>query len=416
MKYLRQICVAVAILLILYGAMQLIDRLSSLVNIYVSWYLWIVFQIIAAILIIFIGLRLYSLGKTIMAANFTQRRSEARPYVFALLLGGLALLPVTLLPLPSSNGLYAGPLQLHVLHKPISFSYRLHYRWNHQTGGSILISTTRRYSHGGIQILLDIIPVGELKLVGWVVIPYEIYDSPGAHPCVISPAVGSIELGNLENGVYSLRILMRGATDVFAVHKLHNAFSLEEVRVSKGTVAPKSEFEKRLDGFRVRSFGASNISSEVENFVLDRLRGIGGVIDAAQSQFEGESVDVSFYYGGDLADLRQIIAEIANDQPKYSIRIDSNIGWLAQSSQYNFLVVARPEKADSIRALILQNGLMIYDQERAQFYHWDDSIKFYCSSAPLNVVWAELRNELLDSISQKLGLQCGQDFWISYGC
>jgi len=172
-----------------------------------------------------------------------------------------------------------------------------------------LISTTRRYSHGGIQILLDIIPVGELKLVGWVVIPYEIYDSPGAHPCVISPAVGSIELGNLENGVYSLRILMRGATDVFAVHKLHNAFSLEEVRVSKGTVAPKSEFEKRLDGFRVRSFGASNISSEVENFVLDRLRDIGGVIDAAQSQFEGESVDVSFYYGGDLADLRQIIAE-----------------------------------------------------------------------------------------------------------
>jgi len=80
------------------------------------------------------------------------------------------------------------------------------------------------------------------------------------------------------------------------------------------------------------------------------------------------------------------------------------------------LVVARPEKADSIRALILQNGLMIYDQERAQFYHWDDSIKFYCSSAPLNAVWAELRNELLDSISQKLGLQCGQDFWISYGC
>jgi len=416
MKYLRQICVAVAILLVLYGVVQLLNFLSDLANIYVSYYLWIAFQIIVAVLIIFIGFRIYSVAKTIIATNLAQLWREARPQFLVILLGCLTLLPVTLFPLPGSNTLCSQLSQLHRVHNPISFSYRLYYHWNYQTGGSISISTTNEYRHGGFQILLDIIPIGNLKPVGWVVIPYQIYDPPGLHPCIISPAIARIELGRIENGIYIFKIVMSSAIDVFEVHKTNSEFYLEEVRATKGTVVEKSEFEKRLDGFMVRFTGFPDIDNETKNFVSDSIQEIGGVIDETKPYSQGWSVDLLFYYSGDFSSLRQIIVEIAKNHPEYWIRISSNIGWRAQTSQYNFVVIVPPEKADSVMNLILQKGLVIYAKRREQFLEWKDSVKFCGSSASLNEKWADLREDLIKSISEELGLQYWKDFWVSYGC
>ena len=415
MKYLKQICVAVAILLILYGVLQLLNYLSDLANIYVSYYLWIAFQIIIAVLIIFIGFRIYSVAKTITATNVVQLWREARPQFSVILLGCLTLLPVTLFPLPGSNTLSSQLFQLHGVHRPISFSYRLNYNWDYQTGGSITIYTASEYRHGGVQILLDIIPIGNLKPVGWLIIPYQIYDPPGLHPCIIAPATARIELGRIKNGIYIFKIIMSGAIDIFEVHKTNSEFYLEEVRVTKGTIAEKSAFEKRLDGFMVTFTGFPEIDNETKNFVSDSIQEIGGVIDETKTYYQEWSVDLLFYYSGDFSSLRQIIVEIAKNHPEYWIRISSNTGWRIQTSQYNFVVIVRPEKADSVMNLILQKGLVIYATRKEQFLEWKDSVEFCGSSASLNEKWADLREDLIKSISEELGLQYWNDFWVSYG-
>lgn len=409
MKYLKQICVAVAILLVFYGVVHLLNFLSDLANIPISYYLWILFQIIVAILIIFVGFRIYSVAKTIKLTNVTQLWKEARSQILVLLLGCLTFLPLALYPLPASSSLYLQLSQPNPAHTPISFPYKLDYRWNLQSGGSIRMYTTYEFPRS-CQILVDVIPISS----GWIILPYGI---EVGHALIIGPAMAQIELGTIDNGNYIFKVMMSDTIDVFEVHKTDNKFWLEEVRATRGAVVQKSEFEKRLDGFKVEFIGYPNIDNETKQFVLESIQEKGGAIIDTKSYFEGWSVDVYFYYGSDLSYLRQIITEIAKKHPEYWIRISSNTGWLVQISQYNFaVIVRRPEDADSVMKLILRKGLWIFKQKRVQFFEWKDAVKFYGSSAPLDRTWFELREDLIESISQELGLQYRNDFWVSYGC
>jgi len=409
MKYLKQICYAVAVLLVLFGIVQMLNFLSDLANIYVSYYLWIAFQIVAAILIIFIGFRVYSIAKTIKATNLTQLWREMRPQFLGLTLGCSVLLTVTLYPLPASSSIYPQIFQLYSGHYPISLPYKLDYKWDLESGGSIQMYTTYAYPTMPYRILIDVISISQ----GWVIIPYEI-DGSNAICQAFGPARAEIELGMIENGNYIFKVVMSDIIDIFDIHKTNNKFWLEEVRVTKGTVVQKSEFDKRLDGFKVEFIGFPNIDNKTKDFVLESIQEVGGEIIDTESYYEGWTVYVYFYYGGDLSNLRQIIIELAKDNLWYWIRISSNTGWFAQPSQYRFLIIVRPENADSVMELILQKGFWIYEQKREQSWKWEDSVKLDCSSAPLNKTWAELRENLIKSISEELGLQDWEDFWVSY--
>lgn len=103
MKYLKQVSIAVAILLVLYGIAQLLNFLFDLANFPGAYYLLALFQIIAAVLFIFIGFRVYSVAKTIKSANLANLWEMGRNQIHALLLGSLALLPLMLYPLLSSG-------------------------------------------------------------------------------------------------------------------------------------------------------------------------------------------------------------------------------------------------------------------------------------------------------------------------
>jgi hypothetical protein len=408
-KYLKQVCFAVAILLVLYGIVQVLNFLSDFASIYVSYYLWVAFQIIAAILIIFIGFRVYSIAKTIKATNLTQLWKEVRPQLLGLTLGCFVLVTFTLYPLPASNPVYPQIFQPYSGHYPISFPYRLNYRWNLESGGSIQMYTTYNYPTMPYQILVDVISVSK----GWVVIPYEI-DGSNAILQAFGPAGAEIKLGVTENGNYIFKVVMSDAIDIFEIHKTDNKFWLEEVRVTRGSVVQKDEFDKRLDGFKVEFVGFPNIDNETKDFVLENIQEIGGEIIDTESYYEGWTISMYFYYGGDVSNLRQVIIELAKNNRWYWIRISSNMGWFAQTSQYRFLVIVRPENADSFMELILQKGFQILEQKREQSWKWEDSVKFDCSSAPLNKTWAELRENLIKTISEELGLRQGEDFWISY--
>lgn len=414
-KYLTQICIAVAILLIFYGVMWFLSAFSDIANFSVSYYLWIFFQMIVAILILFIGFKVYCVAKTIKVANLTRLWSGTRSQILAIILGCLTFLPLIFSPLSTSTVLHTQLFQPDPMHLPISFPYRLDYHWNYETGVCITIYTAFDFSHGGVQILFDIVPMGNLKLLGWAVTPYEIYASPGAHIQVLMPARATIKLGKIKNGVYVFKIVMSDAIDVFEIHKTENRFYLEALNVTKGIVAQKSEFEKRLDGFSVSFIGYPNIDSKTKEFVLSRVLEMGGMILDTESCFEGWSVDVLFYYAGDFSNLRQIIIRIARNSTQYWIRIKSNTGWFTQISQYSFAVaVRRPDDAESVAKILLEKGLRIFGQKKEQFLKWKDSVKLYGSSAPLNKTWPELREDIISSISQELGLTYSNDFWVSY--
>ena len=408
-EYLKQVCFAVAILLVLYGIVQVLNFLSDLANIYVSYYLWIAFQIIVAILIIFIGFRVYSIAKTIKTTNITELWRRAQPSFLVLLLAGSALLSVTLFPLPASYFVCLQPFRPYFAHNPISFSYRLNYRWNLQSGGSIHMYTTDIYPTTPYQILFDIV----LTSNGWIFIPYKI-DGSNALCEALGPARAEIELGMISNGDYVFRVVMSDANDLFQIHKTDDMFWVEEIKVRKGSVIQKSEFEKRLDGFKIEFIGFPNIDDETKNFVLESIQEIGGELIETRPYAQGWSLHVYFYYRTNLSNLRRIIIEVAKDHPEYWIRISSNTGWFAQTSQYRFTVVARSECANSIMELVLQKGFWIYEQKREQFLQWKNPVKFCCSSAPLNKTWAEFREDLIKSISEELGLEYWEDFWASY--
>jgi len=182
--------------------------------------------------------------------------------------------------------------------------------------------TTHIYPTMPYRILIDIIKVNK----GWIIVPYGI-DGSNALCEALGPATASINLGLIANDDYVLKIIMRNAIDVFVIRKTGNKFWVEEVRVTKGNVVQKSEFEKRLDGFRVEFIGFPNIGDETKTFVLENIQEIGGEIVETKSYFEGWTVYWYFYYIGEHSNLRQIIREIATRHPNYMIGIHSNTGW-----------------------------------------------------------------------------------------
>lgn len=420
-RYLRQIFIAAAILLVLYGIMQMLSFLSDLTNVATSYWGWIIFQIIAAIFIIFIGLRVYSLAKTIRSANLTQLSRGTRPQLLGLFLAFLALAPIMSFPLSAASPFHPLILRPDLVHTPISFPYKLYYGWNYQdssyyqSGGYVLMLTTRDYPSTPYKILADVISVSR----GWVIVPYEV-DGSNAFLQSVGPAEVRIELGTIENGEYLLKVVMSNAVDVFTIHKTDYEFWIEQVKASKGDVVEKSGFDKRLDGFAVHFSEYREIDNETKSFVSESIREIGGQILDTKPAFEGSTTfNLDFYYRGDFSSLQQIVIQIARNHPEYWIGIMSNTGWYALTVMYNLAVVVRnPENADSVKQLILQKGLMIFEEKRERFIDWNDAIRFSCSSTPLNTIWTkEMREDLVKLISQDLGLKEGSmeedDFWVS---
>jgi len=322
LRYLKHVCFAVAVLLVLYGIIQLLNFLSDLAGIYVSYYLWLSFHVIAAILIIFIGFRVYSMSKTIKVTQLASFWAGFRPHLLVLLLSCLAIFPVILYPLPASSFIYPQPLRQYYIHNPITFSYKLNYKWDFQEGGSIQMITTHIYPTMPYRILIDVINVRK----GWIVVPYGI-DGSGAMLEALGPATASIKLGFIANGDYVLKIVMSDAVDIFVIRKTDNKFWVEQTKVMKGYVVQKSEFEKRLDGFTVEFIGSPNIDNETKNFVLEKIQEMNGEIVDIKSYFEGWTVCWYFYYTGEYSSLRQIIREVATKHPNYMIGIYSNTGW-----------------------------------------------------------------------------------------
>jgi len=394
--YLRQISIAVAILLVLYGIVKLLNFLSDLAKIDLSYYLWTTFQIIVSLLIIFIGFRVYSIAKMLRLVDFVQLWREARPQLLALVLGVMALLPAV-------NPIYSSYSDL--IHNPISFSYKLDYRWNSQSGGSIHMYTTFIYSSSPYQILIDIKTTSQ----GWTIIPYEI-DGSHAYLCMLGPAHVEIVLGMIENGDYVFKVLMSDALDLYKIHKTNNSFWIEEINAINGFVVQKNDFEKRLDGYKLVFQIFPDIDNETKDFVLERVEEIGGVIVGTEILYEGREVHVYFYYEDSFSSLRQIILDVAREYPEYMIAFHSNTGWYTLTGQYTFKVGSKPHYADLIKEVILQKGLRIYKQGTSGTY-----IEFYVSSADIGKTDLEIRQELINSILEKLGLkEQTNDFYVTY--
>jgi len=324
-KYLGQTFVAVALLLVLYGFVQLLNIVSDLTNVYISYNWWMLFQIIAAFLIIFIGVRIYLMARKTKFANLSKFWCEIRLQFLSLSLALLSVAPFVLYPMPASSSLYPPMFQPYSIHNPISFYYKIDYRWNLGSGGTILLYTAHGYHCCNFVVLVDVITVDGY---GWIVVPYEIYRPKICLPA-FGPAKAKIELGMIENGEYILKVVMSDTIDLFKVHKTQNKFWVEEVRVKYGMVVQKSEFEKRLDGFKITFIGFPEIDNETKEFIRVSINEIGGKIVETKSYFEGLSVEWFFYYEGALSHLRGIIRKIVEKHPEYMIGIYSNTGWYA---------------------------------------------------------------------------------------
>ena len=110
MEPLRQIGIAIALVVVLYGIMLILDSLFNILGAYIGHYLWLFYQIVVAILIIFVGAKLYVIAKTIkvvdlkrMARSFQKEKASLQalivPPAFLITLFLLA----GLLPLHSGN-------------------------------------------------------------------------------------------------------------------------------------------------------------------------------------------------------------------------------------------------------------------------------------------------------------------------
>jgi hypothetical protein len=412
-KYLKQMSLAIAILLILYGVAYFLNYFLDLVNFSLSYLIWIFFQTVLAIILIFIGTRIYMLSRTSRSGNLFHN-GKFRPQIAAIAMGCLSILPFILFPLPPSPWLHS--IFFRPAHQPISFSYRLGYSWDHQSGASIHISTVAEFSHGGVTILYDIEPIFGSRVQGWSIIPYRIYDSPGGHIEVISPAIASIQLGKIMSRDYVLKIIMSDATDTFYVQKTPQTFSLEEGIVTKGKLVEKNNFEKRLDGFRVEYVGYPVIDNNTKQFIINRICQLGGVVLGTENgSTDGWLVYLNFLYAGDEINLQHIITQLANDNTGYWIRIQSNTGWFRQISQYCFSVaVGSLENSNTIKNILLREHLLVFGQKNESFLNWENSTIFYGSSAPLDRTWCELRDNFIQLISNETNLKYWMDFWVSY--
>jgi hypothetical protein len=401
-KYLKQMTLAIAILLILYGAAYLLNNFLDVINFSLSYLVWMFFQIVLAVILIFVGTRIYMLSKTGLGKLVHNRKYRSK--VVGTAIGCLCFLPFILFPLPRP------------VHQPISFSYRLSYSWDDQSGATVFISTVAEFAHLGVTILYDIKPIFASWMRGWYIIPYSIYDSPGIHAQMIGRASVSIPLGNLGSGDYVLKIVMSDATDTFHVQKTPQRFSIEQDVVTRGQLVDKSEFEKRLDGFRVEYVGYPIIGNTTKQFIANRIRLLGGVVLGIENgSTDGWVVYLNFLYSGGQIDLQHIITQLASENTGYWIRIESNTGWFRQISQYCFSVATNHfEKSDAIRNILLEEHLLIFGQKDEQFLDWENSTILYGSSAPLDKTWGELRDDFIKLLSNKTNLEYWKDFWVSY--
>jgi hypothetical protein len=414
-KYLKQTGLAVAVLLILYGVAYLFNYFSDLINFSPNYVLWMLFQIIMVILLIFIGTRIYAFSKAIRLGDFF-RQHRSRSQIAATALGFIAIIPFILFPLPASPWFHSAFFRID--HEPISFRYRLYYAWNQQSGASVRISTVAEFSHGGVVILYDITPIYDFRLEGWIIVPYSLYDAPGLHIEVISPASAVVQLGKIMSGEYVLKIVMSDGTDTFYVQKTDQVFSVTEGVVTEGELVGKNEFEKRLDGFRVEYVGYPVIDNVTKQCIIDRICELGGAILGTENgSTDGWVVYLNFLYAGDESNLRHIITQLAFNNTGYWIRIQSNTGWLCQISQYYFSIAIRnSESSSTVEDILSREHLIVFEQKNEDFLGWSNATIFYGSSATLDKTWAELRENFIELVSHETSMIYWKDFWVSYGC
>lgn len=407
MKYLKQICIAVAIFLLFYGALLILNLLLNVADFPVGDGLRILSQVIVAIFLIFIGIRIYSVAKTIRATSPPQLWRRTRPYLSAALLGCITLLPIMLYPLPFSSSLYTRPFLLYSSHTPISFEYVLSDSWDFRNGGAIYMFTTYRYPSMCYQILVDNISTSQ----GWIIMPYAI-DGSNAVLTAFGPAEAEIELGFIENGDYDLEIVMSDSTDSFRIHKTESKFWIEEAKSSLGSVFSEDEFEKRLDGF-VIDFGFEE-NNEIRSYAVRSIGKVGGEI--TDTWMPGDPIPwrVRFYYKGDFSNLSNIIVELANQYPSSFVCLLGNIGHRASIGQYTSTILALPEHADQMRTLVTDHGLAIYSEGMYGTYDTTrmrnvDFVELHVSSATLGKPFSAVRSEIIESIESELGLKFGMD-------
>lgn len=405
MNCVKQICIAVAALLILYGFLHVLNLLSDFANVAISYYLWIFFQIVVAFLVIFIGLRIYSIARTIRQTSLKPLWHEIRAHLLALLVGCITLLPMALYALPASNLSLTKPFQPYSAHTPISFSYRLDYGWNFQSGGFIYMYTTQIYRTTPYQILVDVIPT----IKGWIVVPYKI-DGSSAVLQSLGPARAEINLGSIGNGDYVFKVVMNDVTDLFEIHKIDNKLWVEETRTSMGSVVQKSEFEKRLDGFTI-GYGWAE-SNEIRLYALDLIKETGAeVIDTDIPEYPNP-ISVRFYFNGTFDKLSSIILDLAKQYPNSSIYIYGNDKHYETTHAYVGTVFVLPEHADDIRILTTKYGLAIYSEEIYRTYSIEQGkyvefIEMHVSSAFLETPFSVVKSEIIELIKSELGLRFG---------
>jgi hypothetical protein len=330
-------------------------------------------------------------------------------------MGLLCLLPLILLPSPISSSFISMLLKPH--HQSISFSYRLGYSWDEQDGAKLWMATKTIYPHFGVQILYDLEPVAEPKLQGWVMIPYSIYDPPGMHEQVLSSAAAyGLDLGNITNGDYVFKVVMSAGIDTYYIHKTDQVFSADAGWVSQGELVAETDFEKRLDGFTVECVGYPIVDNRTKQFIADQIRQTGGTILGIENgSTDGWVADLHFFYSGDKSNLRHIITQLDMNDTDDWVKISSNTHWFTQTSQYWFTIaLASPENANSVMNTLLEQHLIVFKQNNERFSRWENATVLKGSSASLDKTWGELRENFIQSISNKTSMVYETDFYVSY--
>ena len=302
-------------------------------------------------------------------------------------------------------------------HEAISFPYHLDYGWHWEYGAHLTISTKEIYGSAGYSILVDMLAIEN----GWRIVPYQIKEPEGYAEAVLSPASASIELGNIENGAYTLEIAMKEAIDDYRIHKTDTMFWIEQVSITNGEIAEKGEFEKHLNGFTLGFSRAHPL--EVRESVVQQIMTLGADIvkEGAYPYGETGSHQVWFYYNSDLAKLRQVIINLAKADPSLYVEIASNTEWRVLSwTVYEFcILVYKLDSYGVIKSILLEEGLEIWSEdtwggprgkEKEVYY------VLYVSGKPLRKVKDELMDDLAETFSDRSKLTSGVDFRIiSYG-
>jgi hypothetical protein len=150
---------------------------------------------------------------------------------------------------------------------------------------------------------------------------------------MIGSATVSIPLGEIKDGDYLLKIRMSDVVDTFHVRKTASTFSVEKVLVTEGKLIGKTEFETRLDGFRVDYVGYPKIDNGTKQYMIDQIVHLGGTILGTENgSTDGWLVYLNFLYTGDVRNLAYIITHLPWNSTGCWIRIESNTCWLSPVS------------------------------------------------------------------------------------